>query len=1148
MALLAGAPRRRARRAALAGARRRHAGGGEPLADGRVRARRRRRCSQQHPLVESRTAGRTCTTTPGRTFRPDRQPAGAATPGRTTSPRSSRAGGRVPRPTARPPWPTPGPAARGRSRCRASTAGLPNDRRAGRLRLDRAPARAAHRRRRSRCSPRSEFGRARVAIGPLPGTVLAAGAALTVVPEPGDPPVVDPLPSRSPTRSSRSRRISRTGAAGCSTLPRYDVPWYPGPVDGEPWQWPPPGEDVVPDGWRRELRADPRHRGAAGLGAWVAIAWQDRISDGAARQAGAVAAAAQRIRHLTLGLRAGAQLWLRRVPDRPLARLATLVAAARPDAGGRRRQRAAGVCRAHSGARAGAALERRPADAPAPRRSRPRRPRPERPRWAALIEAANRCPEPQKLSDGDAALARACSRDPDGARSGSPQAPRARREMSSRSWTTSTRPTPRPGRSEPTAPRRRSSTSSARGPARAGLRRRVDLGAFASSVAAGVDPTVARPVVVDRVLAGLAGLRAPLLAEPDVAPELDIPLWRFLSDNSPDWLLPGAGDIPPDRVLAVQTNPAVRRRRPDRRERADPRRAALAQPADHHPLDAAAPVLAADQRRRRRGRDRHPSGGRARHRPAALARRHRRSATSATCPTRRTAPPRRRAAHRAVPAVPEHDRLPDAEPGRRRRLGRRPERRHEPGDPPHREYPSFSGTLTPELVFFGFGVPPAAGRDHWLVLEEPPPGYRFRHPAADASADGAVFASATFAPAGPRLPREPAVTGPPRRGADRPRRPASPGSSRPRRSAAELAAHPWLAAGRGPGPPRRPGAADAQARARRGAARGSWTRSTAGIAALDAELDALDGDRPRADPPVPGVVELARVRSPDAADAAGRSSCPIRGGCFLGAEPRDDRGDGAANRRRDRRERRPRRGRRHLRRTTPVSPTTTCSTSTTPRGCVSIRSSPARRSACCCRCGWRRASARPDGGDPWRLRVRVYPDPVALAPAAAAPTEHEADLVAACWTQRRRRPHHRRGRGRVPSLAGSVGGARAAYLLRTVPVVPEGDGFVATGRLRDQGTAGSVPRRAPRGPAASGATWAPGCSCSASCIPTSRRSPRRRTSAPRWPGCSPSRCPSSGGHRTRRRSRSGWRSRWRSRTAAGRRATGRTSRSCSSPA
>ena len=56
-----------------------------------------------------------------------------------------------------------------------------------------------------------------------------------------------------------------------------------------------------------------------------------------------------------------------------------------------------------------------------------------------------------------------------------------------------------------------------------------------------------------------------------------------------------------------------------------------------------------------------------------------------------------------------------------------------------------------------------AGTDHWLVLEEPPPGYRFRHPQASdpdtppsadelarratalAAAGGDVFAEATFA-------------------------------------------------------------------------------------------------------------------------------------------------------------------------------------------------------------------------------------------------------------------------------------------------------------------------------------------------------------------------------------------------------------------
>jgi hypothetical protein len=71
----------------------------------------------------------------------------------------------------------------------------------------------------------------------------------------------------------------------------------------------------------------------------------------------------------------------------------------------------------------------------------------------------------------------------------------------------------------------------------------------------------------------------------------------------------------------------------------------------------------------------------------------------------------------------------------------------DPGDPPaHRDYPSFSGTLDPDLVFFGFGVPPAAGLDHWLVLEEPPPGYRFAFKPGDASSDGAAFAENTFDP------------------------------------------------------------------------------------------------------------------------------------------------------------------------------------------------------------------------------------------------------------------------------------------------------------------------------------------------------------------------------------------------------------------
>ena len=93
---------------------------------------------------------------------------------------------------------------------------------------------------------------------------------------------------------------------------------------------------------------------------------------------------------------------------------------------------------------------------------------------------------------------------------------------------------------------------------------------------------------------------------------------------------------------------------------------------------------------------------------------------------------------------------------------------------------------------------------------------------------------------------------------------------------------------------------------------------------------------------------------------------------------------------------------------------------------------------------------RPDG-EPWTLRVRVYPDPVALAPAAPTPTRHEADLVAVCWTQAGGDLTTDAGEAAFRSLAASVGGARAAYLLRTVTVEPGGTGFEPAGVYREQG-------------------------------------------------------------------------------------------------
>jgi len=42
-----------------------------------------------------------------------------------------------------------------------------------------------------------------------------------------------------------------------------------------------------------------------------------------------------------------------------------------------------------------------------------------------------------------------------------------------------------------------------------------------------------------------------------------------------------------------------------------------------------------------------------------------------------------------------------------------------------RKDPTFTGTIGPDITFFGFPVPPEALANHWVVLEEPPAGYRF---------------------------------------------------------------------------------------------------------------------------------------------------------------------------------------------------------------------------------------------------------------------------------------------------------------------------------------------------------------------------------------------------------------------------------------
>jgi hypothetical protein len=95
-----------------------------------------------------------------------------------------------------------------------------------------------------------------------------------------------------------------------------------------------------------------------------------------------------------------------------------------------------------------------------------------------------------------------------------------------------------------------------------------------------------------------------------------------------------------------------------------------------------------------------------------------------------------------------------------------------------------------------------------------------------------------------------------------------------------------------------------------------------------------------------------------------------------------------------------------------------------------------------------------NAGDPWRLRVRVHPDPVALAGPPLPPSRQEAEQVATFWTNAGGDLSTDEGAAAFTALAGAVGGARAAFLLREVTVVPLGEGFALTDPHDDQGTRG----------------------------------------------------------------------------------------------
>jgi len=237
--------------------------------------------------------------------------------------------------------------------------------------------------------------------------------------------------------------------------------------------------------------------------------------------------------------------------------------------------------------------------------------------------------------------------------------------------------------------------------------RPIDLGGLAGAVCAAVDPTVERPTVIDRVLATLPGITH--IGPVEIEPELDLPLWSFLSERSPDWMLPGAEDLQEDTVVGLAT---------------DPRFVQAVLAGANHQTTAELrwrniPLVTRWSPLRkfwqRTGGELDISPIKTWPAPACLG-------SAALAPPGRgdeTVVAFRTSLFRRYPATVVYL-FPDAG-------GWDPPAAGMPMLPPLRIDPTFARHDGQDVTFFGFPVPASSLLDHWVVLEEPPAGYRFYH-------------------------------------------------------------------------------------------------------------------------------------------------------------------------------------------------------------------------------------------------------------------------------------------------------------------------------------------------------------------------------------------------------------------------------------
>lgn len=520
---------------------------------------------------------------------------------------------------------------------------------------------------------------------------------------PGPSPADDPLPA-----DIAADLASRRAIGSLPVRPTVlGMPTY-----GDVWADP----KVVDPLWLDVLNADPRLRLMSGLGVQAGILEQDLLLDSARRKWGDALVAAGRVRALAMGLGAAGSLWRRRLPLAPERRLLLYGPGLRGMVAdslwtvldlmtmpGRPLRRAF----------FGGAGQR------ARRIATGRRPRSGGVDPVDLVNALNVCPvppaNPKTLPDASGA-GRVLGGQ--GRGDGSSFVDQILAGRLNTDYVN--------GRDLSTGLARMGGLGFECEP--------VDLVKLVAQLDRIVDPTSVDAPARRRVLGPIDGLDAPKLAPVEPCAALDLQVWRFVRDHAKQWLLPGAENLKPNGVTALETNPVFveaylvglnQQTVGELRWRNLPVRSGCTPVRRFWDIVDAAGDAHDDIRGIASWP--HPSQlGDASHRPPAA------PATDLVVVLRTEL--FRRYPDTLIYLVPVDGSFANPPPN--------------PAVVTHVP-PVIVGEVERDLPFFGFPVPPSAAKDHWVVIEQVPHGYQFRNllsPVGAGATDGGSWAALTFVP------------------------------------------------------------------------------------------------------------------------------------------------------------------------------------------------------------------------------------------------------------------------------------------------------------------------------------------------------------------------------------------------------------------